>query len=59
MYRMNGIRNQFKLKDDNFAEPEDYLGAQLSKREANDGTGRQFWSMFLTKYFQAAIINVE
>ena len=41
------------------AETEDYLGAQLSKMEANDGTGRQFWSISLEKYCQAAIPNVE
>ena len=41
------------------AETEDYLGAQLSKMDANDGTGRQFWSMPSAKYFQVAIFNVE
>ena len=41
MDTMNGIHNQFKLKDDMIADPEDYFSAQLSKMEANGGTGRQ------------------
>ena len=59
MYMMNGICNQFKLKDNMVAEPEYYLGAQLSKMEENDGTGRKFWSMSSAKYCQASIIDVE
>ena len=42
MDTMNGIHNQFKLKDDMIANTEDYLSAQVSKMEANGGTGRQF-----------------
>ena len=59
MDTMNGIRNQFKLKDEKFYKPEDYFSAQISKMEANDGTGRQIWSMSSEKYCQASIINVE
>ena len=46
---MNGAYNRFKLKYNMVTETEDYLGAQLSKMEANDGTGRQFWSISLEK----------
>ena len=59
MDTMNGIHNQFKLKYDMVDEIEDYLGAQLSEMGVNDGNGREFWSMSLTKYCLAAIINVE
>ena len=59
MDTMNGIRNIFKFKDNMVADTEDYFGDQLSKMEANYGTGKQFWSMSSAKYCQAAILNVE
>ena len=59
MDTMYGLRNRFKMKGDKVAEPEDYLGAQISKMDAKDGTGGQFWLMCSDKYCKAAILNVE
>ena len=56
---MDGIRSRFTLKDDKVSEPEDYLGAQISKMLARDGSGRKFWTMSSEKYCKAAVTNVE
>ena len=45
MDTMDGLYNPFMMKGDKVADPEDYLGAQLSNMESNDVTGRQFWLM--------------
>ena len=43
MNTMKGIQHKLKLKDDNIAEPENYLRTGLSKIMTVNG--REFWSM--------------
>ena len=57
MRTMKGVQSSFKLKDDKIEEPEDYLGAGLSKMITADGT--ECWSMSSEKYCRAAVVNVE
>ena len=54
---MDAIRKEFKLKNDEAAEPEDYLGATLGKMKLSDGT--ECWTMSSDKYCKAAVSNVE
>ena len=53
----DGIKATFKLKDDKVAEPEIYLGAELSKLTNVDGV--ECWGLSSDKYVQAAVKNVE
>ena len=52
-----GIQKQFKLKDDKVAEPEIYLGAELSKIVNVDAV--QCWALSSDKYIRAAVNTVE
>ena len=54
---MDGIKNTFKLKNDKIKEPENYLGADLSKMTTTDG--HVCWTMSSDQYFKAAVANVE
>ena len=54
---MDGIQACFTLRDDKVEEPNDYLGAQLSKTKYE--CGNDFWTMSSSKYCKAAITNVE
>ena len=56
MKTMKGIQHKFKLKDDNIAGPENYLGNGLSKMVT--ANGRKCWSMLPEKYCKAAVLNV-
>ena len=53
---MDGIKNTFKLKNDTIKEPENYLGADLSKMTTADG--RVCWTMSSDQYCKAAVSNV-
>ena len=55
MRTMKGVQSSFKLKDDKIEEPEDYLGAGLSKMITADGT--ECWSMSSEKYSRAAVVK--
>ena len=50
---MDGIKNAFKLKNDNIEEPEKYLGADISKITTADG--RVCWTMSPDQYCKAAV----
>ena len=54
---MDGIKNTFKLKNDKIEEPENYLGANISKTTTADG--RVCWTMSSYQYCKAAVANVE
>ena len=54
---MDGIKNIFKLKNDKIEEPENYLGADLSKMTTADG--RVCWTMPSDQYCKAAVANVK
>ena len=54
---MDGIKNTFKLKNDKIKEPENYLGADLSKMTTADG--RVCWTISSDQYCKAAVANVE
>lgn len=48
---------KFKLKDDKIAEPETYLGADLTKMDNEHGD--ECWAMSSDSYFAAMVKNVE
>ena len=54
---MEGIQSKFKLKNDKFAEPTDYLGATLAKLTTSNGT--ECWTQSSDKYVMASIQSVE
>ena len=54
---MEGIQRKFKLKNDKFAEPTDYLGATLAKMTTSSGT--ECWTQSSDKYVMASIQSVE
>ena len=51
------VSQRFKLKDDKMAEPEMYLGAEVSKMDNIDGDS--CWAMSSDKYCDALVKNVE
>ena len=53
---MQGIQATFKLKDNKIEKPDNYSGAQLSRRIIN---GQECWNMSSEQYVKAAIANVE
>ena len=55
--KMDGIKKTFMLKNDKIEEPENYLGANISKMTTADG--RVFWTMSSDQYCKAAVANVE
>ena len=54
---MQGIQAKFKLKNDKYAEPTDYLGATLVKMTTASGT--ECWTQSSDKYIMASIQSVE
>ena len=54
---MQCIQRKFKLKDDKFEEPSNYLGAELSIMD--NEYGDQCWAMSSDKYCEALVNNVE
>ena len=54
---MEGIQAKFKLKNDKFAEPNDYLGATLAKMTT--ASGPACWTQSSDKYVMASIQSVE
>ena len=54
---MQCIQRKFKLKDDKFEEPSNYLGAELSIMD--NEYGDQCWAMSSDKYCEALVTNVE
>ena len=54
---MQGIQSKFKLKNDKFAEPSDYLGATLAKMTTASGT--ECWTQSSDKYVMASLHSVE
>ena len=54
---MDDIRARFTLKDNKVEEPTKYLGAQPSKMK--DEFSNEFWTVSSSKYYKAAITNVE
>lgn len=54
---MKGIQMKFKLKDDKFERPTDYLGAEVSKMTTANGT--ECWSQSSDKYVRESVKNVE
>ena len=54
---MEGIQSKFKLKNDKFAEPTDYLGATLAKMTTASDT--ECWTQSSDKYVMASIQSVE
>jgi hypothetical protein len=54
---MEGIQAKFKLKNDKYAEPTDYLGATLAKMTTANGT--VCWTQSSDKYVMASIQSVE
>jgi hypothetical protein len=57
MKTMLQIKEKFELKNDKIAEPEDYLGATLSKMQNNSGL--DCWTQSSDKYLSASVRNVE
>ena len=55
--KMDGIKNTFKLKIDKTEEPENYLGANISKMTTADG--RVCWTMSSGQYCKAAVANLR
>jgi Reverse transcriptase (RNA-dependent DNA polymerase). len=55
---LKGIQMKYKLKGDKMAEPETYLGAQLSKMD-NEQQGDECWTMSSDSYCAAMVKNVE
>jgi hypothetical protein len=54
---LQGIASKFKLKDDKMAEPDVYLGAEISKMDNEQG--HECWAMSSDKYCAAMVKNVE
>ena len=54
---MDGIKNTFKLNNDNIEEPENYLGADLLKMTTADGC--VCWTMSSDQYCKAAVANIK
>jgi hypothetical protein len=54
---LKDIQVKFKLKDDKIAEPETYLGADLTKMDNEHGD--ECWAMSSDSYFAAMVKNVE
>jgi hypothetical protein len=59
---MEGIKKRFELKGNKYAEPTDFLGAQLKKRvivDPESGLSFECWSMSSTVYVNGALKNIE
>ena len=54
---MKGIQSKFKLKNDKFGEPTDYLGATLAKMTTASGV--ECWTQSSDKYVAASLQSIE